>query len=262
MTAPATARETRPCGHCKLPVEATPGRTMSSTWWCNDPDCQRARRNAGAERHRAERRPRVEKVGRCENCGGPYRGKAHRPARVGKLCRRRACAAERERRTRQLTRTQTEARPCAGCNTPVQPGRYRQEGHRWWCPRCRTAAVAHRKIAVVIGPEVGADVHGLKVPSDAAWPLIHGIIACSWTRAWIATQITGLPATGLGLSETCTPRTMARLRAAADYAAVNPGPSAHARREAAEKGWTPAALWDDLGHGDDQPEDQPIPFRR
>lgn len=263
MTAPATApARTQSCGHCSQPVPATSGRIPGRTWWCSTDRCQRARVVATSTRYRANHTEGVRKVGRCEHCKGPVQIRPDITSLAGRFCSRPACDAERNRRLAHMRRPPLPPQPCPGCGTLVPPGRNRREGRRWWCTRACRGEAATRRVTVVIAPEIGADAHGPLIPAGPAWQLVHGIIARGWTREWIAAQLTGHAGSHLMLGDVCTARTWARLRAAADYAALTAGPSAHSRREATRNGWKADWLWDDLGQGDDQPEDQPIPFRR
>ncbi|MCK9901330.1 hypothetical protein [Glutamicibacter sp. V16R2B1] len=101
------------------------------------------------------------------------------------------------------------------------------------------------------------------VDASATWRLVRGMAANGYSQRNIC-QMLGLK----GNSNVKTGRSRvsvdfaARMKALADECAFRPGPSDQARSYAARRGWQRSWLWDDLGQGDDQPDDQTIPFRR
>lgn len=117
-----------------------------------------------------------------------------------------------------------------------------------------TTATATAILAIPVSPAL--------VDAAPIWDLVHGMVARGYTQRWISEQL-GMRNGWLQLGRhQVTARHAAAVRALAEQCAIRPGPSKRARSEAARKGWTADPLWADLYQGNDQPDDQPIPFRR
>lgn len=93
----------QPCGHCGRPVPWRKGRIAGRTWWHGGWECQDGREQARAEakRRRAGQPPRPASP--CEHCGRPYYRTVGSTS-PWRLCSRRGCKVEKNRRLRARLR--------------------------------------------------------------------------------------------------------------------------------------------------------------
>lgn len=115
---------------------------------------------------------------------------------------------------------------------------------------------SHDRPARQVRPETAAALLAIRpdalapaalVDAAPAWRLVHGMAARGYTMAWIGSQMAGRPMPSLQLgAQWCTRRALDRLRAAAEHAAIVPGPSERARRRAAREGWSAELIWTTL----------------
>lgn len=116
-----TGTVTQPCGHCRQPVPAAPGRAPGQTWWHTDrPECLEGRR----------RRP-PRRVQPCGHCGDPIESTpGRRPGETWWHTDRPECLDGRWHANHPRKPRSTQ--PCGHCGRPVNSTRGRHPGLTWW----------------------------------------------------------------------------------------------------------------------------------